>query len=82
MSASLAMSTSSDNTIVIEFRAVDAAPPPATDLIEAMVEDMVPLYGRIDAPDAPSASPADFSPPGGVFLVGYDDAGGRSAAAA
>ena len=40
-----------------------------------MVAEMAPLYGRIDVPEAPSASARDFSPPGGVFLVGYDDDG-------
>ena len=40
-----------------------------------MVAEMEPLYGRIDVPEAPSATAADFSPPGGAFLVGYDDDG-------
>ena len=57
----------------MEFRPADAASPPASDLLAAMVEEMVPLYGRIDVPEAPSATAADFSPPGGVFLVGYED---------
>ena len=59
----------------MEFRAMDAASEPASDLIEAMIEDLVPLYGRIDIPGAPKASPDDFAPPGGVFLVGFDDDG-------
>jgi GNAT superfamily N-acetyltransferase len=54
---------------------MDAATPPASDLIEAMVDELVPLYGRIDGANAPRATPADFSPPGGVFLVGYSDGG-------
>jgi GNAT superfamily N-acetyltransferase len=60
----------------MEFRVADPGAPPASDLIAAMVEEMVPLYGRIDVPQAPSASASDFSPPGGVFLVGFD--GGRA----
>jgi GNAT superfamily N-acetyltransferase len=59
----------------MRFRVADPGAPPASELIEAMVEEMVPLYGRIDVPEAPSASAADFSPPGGAFLVGYDDDG-------
>ena len=59
----------------MEFRAMDAGSPPASDLIEAMVEELIPLYGRIDVPHAPSASAADFSPPGGTFLVGFDESG-------
>ena len=58
----------------MEFRAMDAATPPASDLIEAMIRSLEPLYGRIDRPDAPSASPQDFSPEtGGAFLVGFED---------
>jgi GNAT superfamily N-acetyltransferase len=60
----------------MEFRAMDAAWPPASDLVEAMVAELVPLYGRIDVPDAPSAGPEDFAPArGGGFLVGVDEAG-------
>ena len=57
----------------MEFRAMDAASPPASDLLEAMILELVPLYGRIDVPGAPSATAADFAPPGGTFLVGYED---------
>ncbi len=60
----------------MEFRAMDAAAPPASDLIEAMIAALVPLYGRIDGPEAPRAAPEDFSPSaGGAFLVGFDDDG-------
>jgi GNAT superfamily N-acetyltransferase len=59
----------------MRFRTVDAAESPASDLIEAMIQDLVPLYGRIDGADAPRATPDDFRPPGGTFLVGYDEEG-------
>ena len=59
----------------MEFRAMDAAVPPASDLLEAMILELVPLYGRIDVPEAPSASASDFSPPGGTFLVGFSNDG-------
>jgi GNAT superfamily N-acetyltransferase len=59
----------------MQFRAMPADRPPASDLIEAMIVDLVPLYGRIDGAGAPRATPEDFAPPRGVFLVGYDDAG-------
>ena len=50
--------------------------PPASDLIEAMVSEMEPLYGRIDRPGMPVAGPEQFTPEtGGAFLVGYDDDG-------
>ena len=59
----------------MEFRHTDAAQPPASELIEAMVEEMVPLYGRIDRPGMPAAGAEQFAPAtGGAFLVGYDDA--------
>jgi GNAT superfamily N-acetyltransferase len=37
-----------------------------------MVAEMIPLYGPIDGPQAPSATAADFSPPRGSFVVLYD----------
>ena len=45
---------------------------PATDLVASMVDEVSEMYGRIDVPGAPSATPADFSPPGGTFLVIYE----------
>jgi uncharacterized protein (DUF952 family)/GNAT superfamily N-acetyltransferase len=57
------------------FVPVSAREEPAASLIEAMVQEMLELYGggRIDGPEWPSASPNDFAPPGGTFLVGYLD---------
>ena len=57
----------------MEFRATNAAEQPASDLIEAMVAELAPLYGRIDRPGMPVAGPEQFAPPGGAFLVGFDD---------
>jgi GNAT superfamily N-acetyltransferase len=57
---------------VLEVRLVPADQAPATDLVAAMVDEVSELYGRIDVPGAPTATPADFSPPGGAFLVLYD----------
>jgi GNAT superfamily N-acetyltransferase len=49
---------------------VPADRPPATNLVEAMIAELVELYGhRVDVPQAPSATPEDFSPPGGAFVV-------------
>lgn len=59
----------------MEFRTVNAAEPPASELIDAMIDEMVPLYGRIDRPGMPVAGPEQFGPPGGAFLVGFDDDG-------
>ncbi len=60
---------------MVEFRRADAASSPVPELIAAMVAEMKPLYGPIDVARAPSATPADFSPPGGVFVVGWDEHG-------
>lgn len=56
----------------ITFASAPAGEPPASDLVEAMVAELEPLYGRIDVPGAPSATPADFAPPGGDFLIGSE----------
>jgi GNAT superfamily N-acetyltransferase len=60
---------------VLRFEPLPADQPPAADLIAAMVAEMAILYGPIDVPSMPSATPADFAPPHGTFLVGFDDEG-------
>jgi GNAT superfamily N-acetyltransferase len=54
--------------VQIEFRTVDATRPPASELLAAMVSEMNELYG---APPPP-ATAADFAPPRGAFVVGFD----------
>lgn len=56
----------------MRFASAPAGEPPASDLITAMVDELEPLYGRIDRPELPSAGPADFAPPDADFLVGFD----------
>jgi GNAT superfamily N-acetyltransferase len=51
--------------------------PPGSALVGAMIDELVPLYGRIDVPGAPSATPAELGPPGGAFLVGWDGSVGE-----
>ena len=60
---------------MLRFQPLPAAAPPASDLLAAMVAEMATLYGAIDGPDMPSATAADFSPPRGTFLVGFDEDG-------
>jgi GNAT superfamily N-acetyltransferase len=60
---------------VLRFQPVPADTPPAADLLAAMLAEMSTLYGAIDLPHMPSATPADFAPPHGTFLVGFDDGG-------
>src|SRR5690348_8068521 len=59
----------------MRFEAVPADTPPASDLVAAMVAEMTLLYGPIDVPGMPSATPADFAAPRGTFLVGFGDDG-------
>ena len=53
----------------MEIHRCPADEPPATDLVQAMIDELVPLYGRIDVPQAPTATPEQMSPPHGSFLV-------------
>jgi GNAT superfamily N-acetyltransferase len=59
----------------MRFEAVPADSPPASVLVAAMVAEMALVYGPIDVPGMPSATPADFAAPRGTFLVGFDDDG-------
>jgi GNAT superfamily N-acetyltransferase len=59
----------------MEVTTVPADEPPARDLIEAMVAEMEPLYGRIDIPGMPTATSSDMGPPHGTFIVLRDDDG-------
>jgi len=54
-------------------RTVPSDRPPATELVAAMVDEVSELYGRIDVPGAPTATPEDFAPPGGAFVVLCED---------
>jgi GNAT superfamily N-acetyltransferase len=62
-----------DSGVQIEFRTADPARPPASELLAAMVAEMNELYGDIEFPGMPTATPADFAPPAGAFLVGFHD---------
>jgi GNAT superfamily N-acetyltransferase len=57
----------------LRFVATAADREPARGLVAAMIDELVPLYGRIDIPGAPSATPAEMRRPGGTFLVGWED---------
>lgn len=64
---------------MIELRTVPSDDPQALALVAAMVDEVSELYGRIDVPSAPSATPEDFSEArGGAFLVVVED--GRAVA--
>src|SRR3712207_426678 len=60
----------------MDFRAVDAAEPPASDLIVAMLDELERLYADVDGTGAPVTTPEEFrSAAGGVFLVGFAEDG-------
>jgi GNAT superfamily N-acetyltransferase len=61
-----------DSAVTVDFRTSDAATAPAVDLVTAMWAEVKALYPRIGNEEGPSATPADFSPPGGTFVVGWD----------
>ena len=59
----------------MRFEPVPADVRPVSDLVAAMIAEMATLYGPIDVPGMPSATPADFARPRGPFLVGLNDDG-------
>jgi GNAT superfamily N-acetyltransferase len=54
----------------VRFEAHDAAAAPASDLIAAVLAEYDAVAGRA-LRGGPSATPADFAPPGGTYLVGF-----------
>jgi GNAT superfamily N-acetyltransferase len=54
----------------VRFEACDAAVQPASDLIAAVLAEYDAVAGRA-LRGGPSATPSDFSPPGGAYLVGF-----------
>jgi GNAT superfamily N-acetyltransferase len=57
--------------VALRFVATSSASPPAADLLDALHEEYDAAAGRALV-GGPSAVPADFTPPGGTFLVGYE----------
>jgi GNAT superfamily N-acetyltransferase len=48
---------------------------PARSLVVAMRDEIATIYEGVvlDGPDMPKAGPRELGPPGGVFLVGFDE---------
>jgi len=58
---------------MIEVRAEPASGPVGRRLLGEMVSHLAGLYGEISLDRTPSATPEDMGPPGGTFLVIYED---------
>ena len=58
--------------MALEYRRCDAAQPPASKLLDALLDEYDAVAGRA-LTGGPSATAADFSPPGGAFVVGFAD---------
>jgi GNAT superfamily N-acetyltransferase len=63
---------------VAEVRRIPADSPDALALVAAMLAAITEIYGFVDHGPGPSATPEDFSPPGGCFVALYE--GGRAVA--
>jgi len=59
----------------MQARAVPADRPPASDLLNAMVAELLRIYPWIENGVAPSATPAEMTPPVGTYVVVFDDDG-------
>ena len=60
---------------MIEFRACPIDEEPAAGLVQGMRDEIAAIYDGLvlDGPDMPKAGPDELSPPGGTFIVGYQD---------
>ena len=61
----------------LDFRPVPLDQDPARALVAAMREEIAEIYAGVvlDGPKMPKAGPRELGPPGGVFIVGYDETG-------
>lgn len=59
-------------SVALEFHLCDPRRPPASELIDAVLDEYDAIAGRALS-GGPSATPSDFSPPGGAFVVGFLD---------
>jgi GNAT superfamily N-acetyltransferase len=58
---------------VVEFVTVDPGEPTASELLAEMTVELNELYGSVRRLDNPALSPAELRPPGGAYLVGWED---------
>jgi GNAT superfamily N-acetyltransferase len=60
---------------MIEFRSCAVEEDPGARLVRAMRVEIAVLYDglALDGPDMPKAGPVELGPPGGTFVVGFED---------
>jgi GNAT superfamily N-acetyltransferase len=60
---------------MLEFRLCRADEQPAAALVQGMRDEIAALYDGLDldGPQMPKAGPAELAPPGGTFVVGFED---------
>jgi GNAT superfamily N-acetyltransferase len=60
---------------MLHFRACAVDEEPAATLVRAMRDEIAGLYEglELDGAQMPKAGPAEMGPPGGTFIVGYED---------
>lgn len=60
---------------MLEFRSCPVDEEPAATLAQAMRDEIAAIYDglALDGPDMPEAGPGELAPPGGTFVVGYED---------
>jgi GNAT superfamily N-acetyltransferase len=60
---------------MLEFRPCPADEEPAAALVQGMRDEIAALYEGLDldGPDMPRAGPRELAPPGGTFVVGFED---------
>jgi GNAT superfamily N-acetyltransferase len=60
---------------MLEFRTCSLDAEPAATLAQGMRDEIAALYDglALDGPAMPKGGPAELGPPGGTFVVGYED---------
>jgi GNAT superfamily N-acetyltransferase len=61
--------------VMLEFRPCPVDAQPAAALVQGMRDEIAALYGGLDldGPHMPKAGPDELGPPGGTFVVGFED---------
>jgi ribosomal protein S18 acetylase RimI-like enzyme len=58
---------------VVHFEICDPGVPPASDLLAEMTVELNEVYATLTRLDTPVVSPEELKPPGGAYLVGWEE---------